>query len=122
MTLPLDPIVHSGLLSRAASLKEEPGWQPFVPGIDVRWLYQTYPGGPAAALLRYEAGARSPLHQHLGFEHVLVLEGAQSDQFGCASAGTFTINPPGSSHSVFSETGCVVLIVWERGVRFLDGA
>lgn len=121
MNPPMQPIILSGLFSKAVSLKDEEGWEAFLPGVDVRWLYQTTPDGPAAALIRYQPGARVPLHEHVGYEHVFVLDGAQSDQFGNATAGTLTINSPGSSHSVVSENGCVVLIIWERRARFLEG-
>ena len=113
-------LVLTDLLQRAASLKDEPGWEPLRPGVSIRRLYQA-PSGAAAALLRYQPGASIPRHEHLGYEHVLVLDGAQSDEYGRYTAGTLVVNPPGSSHRVASEEGCVVLIVWEQGVRFTDG-
>ena len=109
-----------GLLQRATSLAEEDDWSPFRPGVSIRWLYRTHPGGPEAALLRYEPGAGVPLHEHLGYEHVLVLQGSQSDERGHYPCGSFVVNLPGSSHSVTSEGGCVVLLIWERGVRIID--
>jgi anti-sigma factor ChrR (cupin superfamily) len=112
--------VVSGLLQRAASLRHEDGWEPFRPGVQIRRLYQTPENGPTAALLCYEPGASVPIHEHSGYEHILVLDGSQSDEHGRYAAGTFVINRPGSSHRVASETGCVVLIVWERGVKFLN--
>lgn len=115
-----EPSVLPGLLAQAESLKDEPGWEPFRPGIDVRWLYCSEDGGPAAALLRYQPGARTPLHEHLGYEQIIVLDGAQSDHRGHYAAGTLVINPPGSIHAVTSASGCVVLITWERRVRFLE--
>jgi anti-sigma factor ChrR (cupin superfamily) len=111
-------LVLSDLLQRAGSLKSESDWQPFRPGIDIRRLYQTPDNGPAAALLRYQPGASVPRHEHLCYEHILILDGAQVDDSGACDAGTFIINPPASSHRVASPEGCVVLIIWERGVRF----
>jgi hypothetical protein len=32
----------------------------------------------------------------------------------------FIVNRPASAHGVASAEGCVVLIIWERGVRFTD--
>jgi anti-sigma factor ChrR (cupin superfamily) len=93
-------------------------WQRFRGGVEVAWLYQNGAHGPAAAYLRYAPGARIPLHWHAGYEHVIVLEGAQSDHNGRHAAGSLVINPPGSSHQVVSEEGCVVLIIWERPVVF----
>jgi anti-sigma factor ChrR (cupin superfamily) len=112
------PLVIRDLLQRAAQLRDEPGWEPFRPGIQIQRLYQTDECGPAAALLRYEPGTGVPTHTHLGYEHVLILDGAQSDEHGSYPAGTFIINGPQSRHRVTSDAGCVVLIIWEAGVRF----
>ncbi len=101
-----------------SSTSSDLAWEHFRDGIEVAWLYQNGAHGPAAAYLRYAAGARVPLHWHAGYEHVLVVEGSQSDQNGCHAAGSLVINPPGSSHEVVSEAGCVVLIIWERPVVF----
>ncbi|WP_372892492.1 cupin domain-containing protein [Rhodosalinus sp.] len=98
------------------------GWQgmdfrPFRPGIDICRLREADPG---VALLRYAPGAAVPRHEHTGLETILVLDGVQSDERGDYTAGTLILNPEGSTHSVWSESGCVVLIQWERPVRFLD--
>ena len=111
-------LVFPSLLARAASLGEEDDWSPFRPGVSVRWLYRTDRDGPSAALLRYDPGASVPRHEHLGYEHIFVLHGSQSDERGHYPCGTLVVNRPGSSHAVTSADGCVVLIVWERGVRF----
>ena len=71
------------------------------------------------AVLRYAPGAEVPAHRHEGYELIYVLEGEQSDERGSYLAGTFTINEPGASHRVFSRTGCVVLIHWQRPVVFI---
>ena len=112
-------LVMRNLLNCGAMLKDEHGWEPFRPGVHIRRLYDTGDNGPAAAVLRYQPVVRTPLHTHLGYEHILVLEGEQSDERGQYFAGTVVINPPGSSHTVSSEAGCVVLIIWERGVSFV---
>ncbi|MDB5326979.1 MAG: anti-ECFsigma factor, ChrR [Phycisphaerales bacterium] len=98
---------------------ENLAWQPFREGIEIIPLYGSSQGGPSAALLRYRAGAKLPAHQHVGFEHIIVLRGSQQDQNGVCSVGTLSVNRPGSSHTVFSEPGCVVLAIWEKPVHFL---
>ena len=117
--VPPSHLVISDLLKRAPELKNEPGWEYFREGISVRWLYQEPNNGPAAALLNYQPGAAVPRHEHQGYEHILVLDGSQSDELGRYPAGTLVINRPGSSHPVISQEGCVVLIIWERGIKFL---
>lgn len=98
------------------------GWQameflPFRPGVEICRLREA---DPAVALLRYAPGASVPRHEHTGLETILVLDGVQSDERGDYSTGTLILNPEGTTHSVWSESGCVVLIQWERPVRFLE--
>jgi len=53
------------------------------------------------------------------FEVIYVLDGAQSDERGTYSAGSLVVNREGDRHSVWSDDGCLVLIVWERPIEFL---
>lgn len=99
-----------------ATLKR--GWKPLRSGVDIHRLAGVE-GGPSVALLRYAPGARVPAHRHAGFEVIYVLDGAQSDERGTYEAGTVVVNPRGGEHSVWSDNGCVVLIVWERSIEFL---
>lgn len=95
-------------------------WTPLREGVAAAWLYRDPDGGPAAAYLRYEPGARVPAHYHPGEEHILVLAGEQEDEYGRYPAGSVVINAPGSRHSVLSRSGCLVLIIWAQQVEFLD--
>lgn len=72
--------------------------------------------GPAAALLKYKPGAWVTRHVHLGYELIFVLEGELTNDTGTHKAGTLEICPPGSSHNLSSEKGCVFLVVWEQPV------
>lgn len=96
-------------------------WKPFAPGIDICRLYRL-PTGQSAALLRYEPGARLRRHRHAALEHVLVLRGSQSDENGVHRQGTLLVHPPGTSHTVYSVDGCVVLALWEQPVIFEEPA
>ena len=95
-------------------------WAPFRDGIDIHGLYGDGTSGPATALLRFHPGARVPLHEHTGYEHILVLAGSQVDENSRAAAGTLIVNPPQTRHSVMSETGCIVLAIYEKPVAFLE--
>lgn len=69
-------------------------------------------------LLRYEPGARVAEHEHVGYEHMLVIDGDQFDEHGTYPAGTFVVNPPGTRHSPGSTGGCVALLIYEKPVKF----
>ena len=98
----------------------EPGfsWSPFRPGVDIHRLAGTGETGPASAILRYAPGAAVPRHHHPGYEHILILHGAQVDEHGRHAAGSLVINPPGSAHSVHCPEGSIVLVIWEHPVVF----
>jgi anti-sigma factor ChrR (cupin superfamily) len=97
------------------------GWEPFREGVEIFTIYGDRGNGGAAALLRYQPGARVPRHEHSDWEHILVLHGSQSDESGEYRAGTLVVNRPSSSHSIFSKDGCVVLAIWTGPVRILEG-
>jgi len=94
-------------------------FEPLRPGVMISRLYEDATSGAAAAVLRYSSGGRVPKHRHDGYEHVYVLEGEQSDENGSYPAGTFVINPPGTAHSVWSDSGCLALLVWSKSITFL---
>ena len=97
------------------------GWETlefqfFRQGVDIFWISKN---SPQIALLKYQAGASVPRHKHIGLETILVLEGDQVDDNGTALTGDFVVNPAGTEHAVRSETGCIVLIQWEKPVEFV---
>jgi anti-sigma factor ChrR (cupin superfamily) len=95
-------------------------WKPFQPGVEIYRLYGDTQEGPTAALLRFHPGGRVPMHEHTGFEHIFVLSGSQVDENSRAESGMLIINPPGTSHSILSENGCIVLAIYEKPVKFLE--
>jgi anti-sigma factor ChrR (cupin superfamily) len=110
-----EAIILKQLLNIAEVADQFP-WQPFREGIEIHRLYGDGEAGAAAALLRYQPGAMVPGHAHEGFEHIFVLNGSQTDDNGEHLAGTLVINLPGSSHSVISDAGCIVLAIWEKPI------
>jgi anti-sigma factor ChrR (cupin superfamily) len=95
-------------------------WQPFQDGLEIYRLYGDGKTGPTAALIRFNKEGKVPIHEHTGFEHIFVLAGAQRDQNSCAAPGTLVINPPGTTHSVVGDAGCIVLAIYEKPVEFLQ--
>ncbi|HEY3496690.1 MAG TPA: cupin domain-containing protein [Polyangiaceae bacterium] len=107
------------LVARLTELLERTGdWAPLREGVEIRRLAGDPDAGATVALLRYRPGARVPAHHHPGFEVIYVLRGSQNDERGHYPTGTLVVNPRGVEHSVWSDDGCVVLIVWERSVEF----
>ena len=102
-----------------AEWQDEIPWQPFREGLEIHRLYGEVEGGPTAALLRFKEAGEVPLHEHGGYEHILVLTGSQCDQNSEAAVGTLMINPPGTVHRVIAEAGCIVLAIYEKPVRFI---
>ena len=94
-------------------------WQPFREGVEMARLYGEADAGPSMALLRYRAGASVPKHLHRGLEHIVVLEGSQRDDDGEHPVGSLMVHGPGTTHSVASDGGCVVLAIWEAPVELL---
>jgi anti-sigma factor ChrR (cupin superfamily) len=93
-------------------------WQPFHPGVTIWRIFGGGTRGASAALLKYAPGAHIPPHRHEGVEIVVVLKGSQTDEEGTISAGELRVNHPNTGHTVRSEEGCIVLVVWERPVVF----
>jgi anti-sigma factor ChrR (cupin superfamily) len=64
----------------------------------------------ATSIVRYDPGSRFASHSHDMGEEILVLEGVFSDETGDYPAGSYIMNPPGSSHTPFSESGCLLFV------------
>jgi anti-sigma factor ChrR (cupin superfamily) len=64
----------------------------------------------ATSIVRYEPGAQFSPHTHDLGEEIFVLKGMLADEHGTYPAGTYIKNPPGSSHSPFSPTGCTLFV------------
>jgi len=95
-------------------------WNELRPGVLIHRFYQNDDSENAsAALLKYDKGASVPIHLHTGYEHLLILKGEQEDKNGIYQKGDFIINLPGSKHDVKSNTGCILLAIWEKPVQFI---
>jgi len=118
MPLPLDrPFILQDVF-HIAEHQHQLTWTPFREGIDAYWIYQEPADGPSAALLRFQPGAKVAWHEHVGFEHILVLSGSQSDENGRLQTGSLMVHKPGSGHSITSEEGCIVLAIYQKPVCF----
>ena len=107
-------------LFNIAQWQDKIPWKRFHDGIDIHRLDGDGITGPSTALMRIHKGSQVPLHVHTGREHIIVLTGSERDQHSSIQAGTLIINSPGTQHSVVSDTGCIVLAIYESPVQFLE--
>jgi quercetin dioxygenase-like cupin family protein len=99
-------------LARTSNLE----WTPLVEsgvdtsGISVKALRRDQATGRALSfVLRFEPGAKYPYHSHPAGEELFVLAGSCIIEGTALEAGDYLYTPPGSKHSVRTETGCTVL-------------
>lgn len=81
--------------------------------IDIHVLFCTQEQdeqGPDLALLRYAPGAFVEMHEHMGYEMVMVLSGDYIENGVPHLAGSLIVRAPGTFHSVASKDGCELLI------------
>ncbi|EPC02374.1 hypothetical protein L861_15165 [Litchfieldella anticariensis FP35 = DSM 16096] len=77
------------------------------------------PVGSDAALIKYLPGAFVPLHLHRGYKMVLVLQGEYIENGEVHSPGSLIIRAPGTTHSMRSNSGCVILAMRDIPVKQL---
>ena len=64
----------------------------------------------STALVRWQPGTTFDRHTHFGGEEIYVLEGTFEDEFGSYPAGTWLRNPHQSTHTPFSDEGCLIYV------------
>ena len=68
----------------------------------------------ATSIVRYAPNSRFSSHIHGGGEEFLVLDGVFQDEHGDFPVGSYIRNPPTSSHTPGSETGCKIFVkLWQ---------
>jgi anti-sigma factor ChrR (cupin superfamily) len=104
--------LNAGLAERAVSFAADAVWVPSPAGGVARRMLERdgEEGARATSIVRYAAGSHFPAHTHERGEEFLVLSGTFSDEHGDYPFGTYVRNPPGSSHTPASETGCALFV------------
>jgi anti-sigma factor ChrR (cupin superfamily) len=68
----------------------------------------------ATSIVSYASGRYFAAHTHGGGEEIFVLEGVFSDEHGHYPPGSYLRNPPRTTHTPFSEPGCVIFVkLWQ---------
>lgn len=91
-------------------------WTPSpMPGVERRMLDRIGDEvARATSIVRYAPKSHFSPHVHGGGEEFLVLEGVFQDEHGDYPVGSYVRNPPRSSHTPGSETGCVIFVkLWQ---------
>lgn len=99
-------VVHSDQLEWNASP---------MPGVDRRMLDRM--GGEVAratTIVRYAPESKFSAHTHTGGEEFIVLDGVFQDEHGDFPEGTYVRNPPTTSHTPGSKSGCTIFVkLWQ---------
>ena len=104
--------IHTDLKLRVIANTAGMPWAPSpVNGIDRKMLERDGDEvARATSLVRYAPNSSFTSHPHELGEEFLVLDGVFEDEHGKYPAGTYVKNPPGSSHTPLTETGCTLFV------------
>ncbi|MDD9729300.1 cupin domain-containing protein [Mameliella sp. AT18] len=78
--------------------------------------------GERVRIVRFAPGTRLGPHAHRGGEEVYVIEGRLQDEHGSYPAGSWIRSPDGSSHTPFSDDGCLLYIKTGHLPTVADGS
>lgn len=104
--------------SRTIVLSEIP-WSDAMPGVHQKPIWIDKETNRRAVMARFDAGAKLPLHRHLGDELIFVLEGSNADESGEVFTGNANYRPNGCTHTVSTKNGATVLAFVTGGVEMI---
>ncbi len=108
--------LNADFAKRAVVHGAEIPWQTSpIPGVERRMLDRVGDEvARATTIVRYAPNSQFSPHTHGGGEEFLVLAGVFQDEHGDYPVGTYVRNPPTSSHTPGSASGCVILVkLWQ---------
>ena len=102
-------------------------WKPLVEeavntsGIFVKILrFDEQPHRPPSILLKFDAGAKYPYHNHPGGEEIFVMQGTCMVNDTLLNTGDYLYTPPGFKHAVTTSTGCELMLIIPEEVEILE--
>jgi anti-sigma factor ChrR (cupin superfamily) len=104
--------------SRTIVLSDIP-WTDAMPGVHQKPVWEDKETRRRAIIARFDAGAKLPLHRHVGDELIFVIEGSNADESGEVHTGNMNYRPNGCVHSVTTKHGATVLAVVTGGVEMI---
>ena len=100
-------------ITNSLNVKFEPFDNYGVPIAGMSWHKISYneKTGQGSYILKMEPGAKSLPHKHINYEEFLMLDGELIDHDDkIFKKGDFITFEPGSSHSSYTKTGCLLLV------------
>ena len=100
-------------ITNSLNVKFEPFDNYGVPIAGMSWHKISYneKTGQGSYILKMEPGAKSLPHKHINYEEFLMLDGELIDPDDkIFKKGDFITFEPGSSHSSYTKTGCLLLV------------
>ena len=100
-------------ITNSLNVKFEPFDNYGVPIAGMSWHKISYneKTGQGSYILKMEPGAKSLSHKHINYEEFLMLDGELIDSDDkIFKKGDFITFEPGSSHSSYTKTGCLLLV------------
>lgn len=110
--------IGNGPRSETIVLSELP-WQQAIPGVQQKTIWSDAATKRRAVIARFDAGAKLPLHKHLGDELIFMLEGSNFDESGEVRTGNANYRPNGCTHTVSSKHGGTALAFVTGGVEMI---
>ncbi len=105
---------------RSHQIEWKPLAEPGVSGVFVKVLqYDEAARRAPTILLKFEAGATYPAHNHPGGEEIFVIEGDIKLGVDHLYAGDYLFTAPNNIHAVRSVNGCVVLVKTPQEVEII---
>ena len=101
------------IISNPFNLKFEPFDNYGKPIKGMNWHKISYDkeNGQGSYILKMDPGAKTIPHEHVNYEEFYMLEGELIDPDGKTfKKGNFVTFEPGSSHSSYTEKGCLILV------------
>ena len=92
-----------------------------IPGMSWHKISYNKETGQGSYILKMEPGAKSLPHKHINYEEFLVLNGELIDSDSkIFKKGDFITFEPGSTHSSYSKTGCLLLVFQKARTELLN--
>jgi anti-sigma factor ChrR (cupin superfamily) len=115
---PATEIARGAPPSQTIVLSEIP-WKEAMPGVQQKPIWSDATSKRRAILARFDAGAKLPLHKHVGDEFVFMIEGSNFDESGEVRTGNANYRPNGCTHTVSSKHGGTAIAFVTGGVEMI---